>query len=195
MKILKNDNLKNKFDFFKVAVKNLKTSGTLIPSSKFLAQNMLKNIDFYASNVLVELGPGNGAITHEILKNIGPNSHLICFEVNDEFYQYLKKIRHPQLTVLNVYAEYMLEELAKLGHASTSHIISSLPLTILPEAISHSILKTSLLSLEVNGTFIQFQYSLTYYKYLKKVFKEAISLDFEMLNFPPAFVYRCEKLI
>ena len=86
MKILKNDNLKNKFDFFKVAVKNLKTSGTLIPSSKFLAQKMLKNIDFYASNVLVELGPGNGAITHEILKNIGPNSHLICFEVNDEFY-------------------------------------------------------------------------------------------------------------
>ncbi len=186
--------MNKRVDFFKVALKNLKTSGTIMPSSKFLAQKMLKDIDFSVSNVLVELGPGNGAITDEILKKIGPNSHLICFEVNDVFYQYLKKNEHPQLTVLNVSAEYIQEELAKLGYTSTSHIISSLPLTIIPESISHSILENSLASLELKGTFVQFQYSLTYYKYLKKVFKEAISLDFEMFNFPPAFVYRCKKL-
>ena len=155
---------------------------------------MLKNIDFSTSEVLVELGPGNGAITHQILKNLAPNAHLICFEVNDEFYKHLKKINHPQLTVLKVSAEFVQEELEKLGYTKACHIVSSLPLSIIPKPISHSILENSLQVLEKNGTFIQFQYSLTYYKYLKSVFKDSISLDFEVLNLPPAFVYRCEKL-
>jgi len=183
-----------KIDFFKVAVKNLKTSGTIAPSSRFLARKMLKNIDFSTSEVLVELGPGNGAITHQILRAISPKAHLICFEVNEDFYRHLKKINHPQLTVLKVSAEHIQEELEKLGYTKACHIISSLPLSIIPKPVSHSILENSLQTLEKNGTFIQFQYSLTYYKYLKTVFKDAISLDFEVLNLPPAFVYRCEKL-
>ena len=186
--------MNKRIDFFKVAVKNLKTSGTIAPSSRFLAKKMLKNIDFSTSEVLVELGPGNGAITHQILKNLAPNAHLICFEVNDEFYKHLQKINHPQLTILKVSAEYVQDELEKLGHTKACHIVSSLPLSIIPKPISHSILENSLQVLEKNGTFIQFQYSLTYYKYLKTVFKDAISLDFEVLNIPPAFVYRCEKL-
>ncbi len=187
--------MNKKIDFFKVAVKNLKTSGTIAPSSRFLAKKMVKNIDFSTSKVLVELGPGNGVITHQILKKIAPDAHLICFEVNDEFYLHLKKINHPQLTVLKVSAEHVQEELEKLGYSKACHIISSLPLSIIPKPISHAILENSLESLCKNGTFIQYQYSLTYYKHLKSVFKDSISLDFEVLNIPPAFVYRCKKLV
>ena len=186
--------MNKKIDFFKVAVKNLKTSGTIAPSSRFLAKKMVKNIDFSSSKVLVELGPGNGAITHQILKKLAPDSQLICFEVNDEFYNHLKMINHPQLTVLKASAEHIDVELEKLGHTKACHIVSSLPLTIIPKDISHSILENSLKSLVKNGTFVQYQYSLTYYKHLKQVFKESISLDFEVLNIPPAFVYRCKKL-
>jgi len=185
--------VRKRIDFFKVAVKSLKTSGTIAPSSRYLAQKMLKNIDFSTTEVLVELGSGNGAITHQILKKLAPNSHLICFEVNDDFYTELKKIQHPQLTILKVSAEHIKFELEKLGFASACHIVSSLPLTIIPKEISNVILKNSLNSLEKNGTFIQYQYSLTYYKRLKTVFKDAISLDFELLNLPPAFVYHCKK--
>ncbi len=186
--------MNKRIDFFKVAVKNFKTSGTIAPSSRFLAKKMLKNIDFSTSKVLVELGPGNGVITHQVLKNIAPDAHLICFEVNDEFYTHLKKINHPQLTVLKTSAEYIDVELQKLGYHKACHIISSLPLTIIPKEISHAILENSLNSLVKDGTFIQYQYSLTYYKYLKTVFKDAISLGFEVLNIPPAFIYRCKKL-
>ncbi|WP_347172625.1 class I SAM-dependent methyltransferase [Polaribacter uvawellassae] len=182
-----------KIDFFKVAVKNLKTSGTVTPSSRFLAQKMLKEIDFSSCKVLVELGPGNGVITNQILKNLQPNSHLICFEVNDVFYENLKKINHPQLTVLKASAEEIQPEMEKLGFSKACHIVSSLPLTIIPNTISSAILENALNTLHKDGTFIQYQYSLTYYKKLKTVFKEKISLDFELLNFPPAFVYRCKK--
>lgn len=182
-----------KIDFFKVAVKSMKTSGTVMPSSRFLAQKMLKDIDFSSCKVLVELGPGNGVITNQILKNLHPDSHLICFEVNDAFYQNLKKIGHPQLTVLKVSAEQIEIEMKKLGFAKACHIVSSLPLTIIPSTVSNAILKNAINSLNENGTFIQYQYSLTYYKKLKAVFNKKISLDFELLNFPPAFVYRCKK--
>ena len=186
--------MRKRIDFFKVAIKNLKTAGTVAPSSRFLANKMLKGIDFSKTNVVVELGPGNGAITHQILKKIAPEAQLICFEVNHDFYQELLNIKHPQLTVLKVSAEEIETELKKIGVAKACHIVSSLPLTIIPNDISRTILVNSLKALNVDGTFIQYQYSLTYYKRLKSVFKEAISLDFELFNFPPAFVYRCKKV-
>lgn len=186
--------MSNRLKFFRVAVKNLKTSGTITPSSRFLAKKMLSGIDFSKADVLVELGPGNGAITKKILGRMHEDAVLICFEINDVFYQQLKNIDHPQLVVLNESAENVIEELGKLGHSKSCHIISSLPLSIIPDGISDKILHRSFSSLETNGTFIQYQYSLTYFKKLKKVFKESISLGFEVLNVPPAFIYKCKKV-
>lgn len=155
---------------------------------------MLSNIDFTKANVLVELGPGNGAITKKILSKLHKDALLVCFEINDVFYEQLKELKHPQLVVLKASAEDVIQELEKLGHQKSCHIISSLPLTIIPDDVSDRILHNSFSLLETNGTFIQYQYSLTYFKKLKKVFKESISLSFEILNVPPAFIYRCKKV-
>ena len=84
--------MSKKFNFFKEAVKNYKTSGTIMPSSKYLAGKMLKEIDFSKADIIIELGPGNGAITHNILAKIKPSTILICFEINDAFYNELTKI-------------------------------------------------------------------------------------------------------
>ena len=155
---------------------------------------MLAKVDFKKANVIVELGPGNGVITKRILKKLHPKAVLICFEINDHFYEELKKIEHSQLHVIKASAEMIQEELEKLGYLKSCHIISCLPLTIIPEPMSTSILQNSYASLKDNGTFIQFQYSLSYFKKLKAVFSEAITLDFEIFNFPPAFIYRCQKV-
>ncbi|MBE7686212.1 class I SAM-dependent methyltransferase [Tenacibaculum piscium] len=185
--------MSKKFNFFKEAVKNYKTSGTVAPSSKYLAKKMLRKINFQTANVLIELGPGNGAITHSILEKIQPNAVLICFEINDAFYLELKKIKHPQLIVLKASAEKITTEIQKLGYKKVNHIISSLPLTIIPAEISTTILKESFQILEKNGLFIQYQYSLSYYKKLKEFFGNNIKLNFESRNFPPAFIYECLK--
>lgn len=183
----------DRYAFFKVAIRNIKTSGTIMPSSRFLVKKMLHEIDFSKADVIVELGPGNGVITKKILNKLHPKAILICFEINDSFYDELTKIKHPQLKVVKKSAEMITDELKKLGYSKSCHIVSSLPLTNIPEEISRNILKNSYSSLEKNGTFIQFQYTLTYFKKLKTVFDKAVSLDFEMLNLPPAFIYRCKK--
>ncbi|CAA0231927.1 Probable phospholipid N-methyltransferase [Tenacibaculum maritimum] len=185
--------MSKKFNFFREAIKNYKTSGTVVPSSRYLAEKMLKNVNFEEANVIVELGPGNGAITNHILKKINKDATLICFEINDIFYEELLKIKHKQLIVLKASAENVDKELEKLGFSEANHIISSLPLTIIPKGISKEILKRSKEVLSTNGLFIQYQYSLSYYKKLKRIFGSNISLDFEPLNFPPAFVYKCAK--
>ena len=105
----------------------------------------------------------------------------------------LQKIEHPQLKVINASAENITEELHKLGYSKTCHIISSLPLTNIPDKISKNILDNSYSSLEENGTFIQYQYTTSYFKKLQTVFEKEVSLDFEILNVPPAFIYRCKK--
>lgn len=186
--------MSSKINFFKEAVKNIKTLGTVAPSSRFLSKRMLKEINFSKAEFLVELGSGNGAITKHILEKLSPESMLICFEINDNFYHQLKDLKHPQLIVLKASAEKIVDELAKLNIHKVNYIISSLPLTIIPDEVSDEILDKCFKVLTKNGSFIQFQYSLSYFKKLKNVFKESISLEFEPLNIPPAFIYRCKKV-
>ena len=123
-----------------------------------------------------------------------PKATLICFEINDNFYNQLLDLKHPQLVVLKKSAENIEKELKKLKLNKVNHVVSSIPLTILPDEVSDEILQESYKILDNNGTFIQYQYSLSYFKKLKKVFKESISLEFEPLNIPPAFIYRCKKV-
>lgn len=186
--------MSSRIKFFKEALKNLKTLGTIAPSSRFLSKRMLREINFSKVDVIVELGPGNGAITKYILEKLSPTARLICFEINNNFYSQLKEQKHPQLIVLNTSAEKISNELKRLQIMKVDCIISSLPLAMIPEEVSEEILSNSFSVLEENGTFIQYQYSLSYFKRIKKVFKESISVEFEPLNIPPAFIYRCKKV-
>ncbi|AUC74985.1 class I SAM-dependent methyltransferase [Olleya sp. Bg11-27] len=183
----------NKINFLKESLKTLKTSGTLFPSSRFLASKLLKGIDFSTAKLIVEFGPGNGVITKEILKRLQPEATLITFEINDTFYKALLKIEDPRLIVSNQSADKVLEVIKQHGFESTDYIVSSLPLTNIPKPITEVILDSAFKCLNSKGYFFQFQYSLTYYAALKEKFNGNVTLGFEPLNAPPAFVYTCQK--
>ncbi|WP_397364399.1 class I SAM-dependent methyltransferase [Olleya sp. R77988] len=183
----------NKILFLKESLKSLKTSGTLFPSSRFLASKLLKGIDFKTAKLIIEFGPGNGVITKEILKRMQPDATLVSFEINEKFYKALLKIEDPRLIVSNQSADAVMDVLKKHGFETTDYIVSSLPLTNIPKPITDSILANAYNCLNPKGYFFQYQYSLTYYSALKKTFKGHVSLGFEPLNIPPAFVYTCQK--
>ena len=185
--------MQTKRAFFKEAVKNLKSSGAIVPSSRFLAKRMLLNIDFSKRLNIVEFGPGNGSLTKDLLINLSKDSRLISFEVNDQFFSYLARINDKRFTLLKKSAEDIHTEIAGLDIEKVDYIISSLPLTNLPKKVTKNILKNSYNSLKNKGLLIQYQYSLTYYKKLKKVFKNQVDLEFEIRNIPPAFIYICKK--
>ena len=76
-----------KRNFIKQFFKDKKMVGAVSPSTRFLAEKMLENIDFNTSKLIIELGPGTGVFTDEIIKRMASDAVLLTFELNDNFYE------------------------------------------------------------------------------------------------------------
>lgn len=173
-------------------IKNHKTTGAFSPSSVFLAKRMINHIDFDTARVIVEFGPGNGVITKQILKKMHKDAVLICFEVNDAFYNHISKIKDTRLKLVNKSAENVQDYLKSLNYVAADCIISSLPLSVLPSQLTSNILYKAKNTLKPNGVFIQYQYTTSFHKDFKLLFgNKNVFLAFEILNIPPAFIYKC----
>lgn len=179
--------------FLKQFFKEHKVVGAMSPSSKFLGEKMLKNVDFENSDLLIELGPGTGVFTELILERLKPNSRLLVFELNDHFYSNLKhKIKDKRVQLIHDSAENIAQYLSEDEKGKIDVIISSLPLAIFDPELRTSVLDRSHEVLKNNGTFVQFQYSLQAKGMLKNKFSK-VDIQFSLMNFPPAFVYNCKK--
>jgi len=167
--------------------------GSVRPSSRFLAKKMLRSIDFNSDKVIIELGPGTGVFTFEIIKKMKPDAILLVFELNITFIRNLRKlIKDERVLLINDSAEKIEEYLIKYNLEKADVIVSSLPLSNFPDELKESIVLNSHKSLKKNGKFIQFQYSLANKEMFAAIFNK-ISTTFTLLNFPPAFVYTCIK--
>lgn len=187
--------MSKKESFVKNFWKEKKMVGAMSPSSRFLAKKMLENIPFSSVKTLVELGPGTGVFTREILKKMAPDAKLLVFELNDSFMKRLKKeFTDPRVILIHDSAEKIGEYLEKNGLNETDAVISSLPLANFPTALKSKILLESFESLNENGIYVQFQYSLNAKNLIKAQFPK-VKIAFTPLNFPPAFVYTCKKRI
>jgi phospholipid N-methyltransferase len=182
-----------KRSFIKQFWKEKKMVGAMAPSSRFLAQKMLENIDFSQAKVLIELGPGTGVFTDKILEKMSPDAMLLIFELNDNFCNALKKrISDKRAVIIHDSAEKIEHYLSEYNLDKADVVISSLPLANFPQELRQAILDASHRSLKSVGKYIQFQYSLQSKKHIKNTFND-VSIDFTPLNFPPAFVYTCKK--
>jgi phosphatidylethanolamine/phosphatidyl-N-methylethanolamine N-methyltransferase len=189
-----NSKHKNGSLFLKAFLKNPLRTGSVIPSSSYLSKKMIESVDFGNVRCIVELGCGAGVITKIILQKMPSSSKLICFEINSRLAKHARnRIRDPRLIIINDSAEKIGQYLNEYGIASADYIISGLPLVSLPKVTSQNILRHVYGHLRSGGQYIQFQYSLTSLKGLRRMFS-AVTISFVFLNFPPAFVYVCTKI-
>lgn len=178
--------------FFREGLKNLRTTGTVTPSSRFLCQSMIKGIDFSEARILVELGAGDGVVTRHILAKMHPDACLLVFEVQASFCEILRNIKDDRLVVIEDSAEHLLLYLAKYGHEKADHIISAIPFVVLPKETAESIIATCHASLAPRGYYVQMHYSTILRSLYESVFPE-VKIKFTPLNIPPAFVFHCSK--
>jgi phospholipid N-methyltransferase len=183
----------SKRSFLKEFIRENKTVGALTPSSRYLASKMLDSIDYSRINVIVELGPGTGVFTRRIAKNLPENVFLLVFELNEEFYHQLKEeFNQPNVMIIHDSAEQILKYLKEFNFKKADIVISSLPLANFDDDLRSILLNKVHESLNEEGKFIQFQYSLQSKKTLMSLFHE-VKISFTALNIPPAFVYTCLK--
>jgi len=182
----------NRWQYFLGGVKNMKTRGTIAPTSKFTSKKMLSNIRFEQADLIVELGAGDGSITKHILSEMRKDTKLISFEIDPVLCGILKEnFSDDRLTIINDSAEHLVEHLTKLGYSQADYVVSGIPFVMLPEDLGDRILKASKSILSMEGCFIQFHYSLIPKKRYKRIFNQ-LDIELEMRNLPPAFVYVCK---
>lgn len=166
-----------------------KQVGAVAPSSRFLVNAMCNKIDFENAKVIVELGPGTGVFTTEILKRARKDCKIFLLELNATFIDILnQKFDDPRLEIMNRSAEDIIELPEEFGFQYVDAILSSLPLTVIPERIKKRIIINSYNVLKPGGVYTQYQYSLNAKRLLELKFGK-LSVGFVPVNIPPAFVY------
>jgi len=179
-------------DFFKESLKNIKTVGTLTPSSKFLCKGMIKHVDFKTAKVIVELGAGDGVITKHILQNMRKDTKLLVFEVNENFCELLREIDDDRLIIAEDSAERLSHYLDQIGEKEIDFIVSAIPFVTLPDDLSYRIVRECKKYLRKGGLYIQVHYSLLIKKMYEKIFGN-VDVSIVPINFPPAFVLVSEN--
>ncbi|MFM8730981.1 MAG: class I SAM-dependent methyltransferase [Phycisphaerales bacterium] len=203
--------------FFSVALRNMKTVGTVCPSSPMLSRVLAEVVDAAPQpRRILEVGPGTGPVTRELLRKLGPRDVLDIVELSPEFCDDLeRKVLGPwrglghgaQVTLHNAAIQDV-----SLEEASYDCVVCGLPFNNFDVDLVRSIMDRMLELLKPGG-------ELTYFAYVgAKVAKRAVSAGsgrdnidaieqleralhlahagtrrLVLANIPPAFVRRLRK--
>ena len=188
-------NRRSKLFFLKQYLRNPFGTGGVAPSGRQLAKLMVSEIAPQPSEVIVELGPGTGAFTRELLAQGVEPANLILVEFNKEFVKFLKR-EFPDLRIVEGPAQDLPRLLKTLGQGPVTKIISGIPLRSMKPAECRLIAKSVAAVLEPGGLFVQFSYFKA--SPVPKEVAAEVGLTGKlagsaMNNVPPAFVWQYTK--
>jgi phospholipid N-methyltransferase len=177
--------------FYQNFLKNPQLIGALIPSSSFLVERVLHQIDWSRAGIVVEHGPGVGTITAEILNRLPSHGRLVAIEYNQDFVEYLRStLPDPRLQVVHGRVQETGLHLQRLGFKQADYIISNIPYTSLPPEERESIIRQSRAVLRPDGAMMVSQFTNSVLPHLKASFRN-VQLEVELLNIPPGRVFYC----
>ncbi|MBR9919643.1 MAG: methyltransferase domain-containing protein [Bacteroidetes bacterium] len=153
---------------------------------------MVKQIDFSQVDHIVELGAGDGVITHHILKQMKPDAKLFAFELLSNMADDLRKIDDDRLIIIEDSAEKLIMYMEKHGVKEVDAIISALPFVAFPDDLAYKIVNQCKHVMKKGGRYVQVHYSLLAKKIYENIFGN-VNISFVPLNVPPAFVLVSEK--
>jgi phospholipid N-methyltransferase len=169
--------------------------GALAPSSRTLAREMVRHIPLTAASRIVELGPGTGVFTREVINRLPAGGQFLAVDINPQFCRELAA-RWPALDCECGSAADLAAMTAARGWDGVDHMLSGLPFASLPAALSHAILDAVKATLKPGGTFTTFQYIHAFPTPPAVAFRRDMAAHFGPMaarravyrNLPPAFV-------
>lgn len=141
--------------FLGALVRNPRSVGAIVPSSVYLARDMVR--DIAPASRVVELGPGTGVITRAVVRRTGLAGRLLAVDTNRKFVERIQRT-WPEVDCVCASAETLPALVAARGWDGVDHIVSGLPFASLPAAVTLLILDAVRDVLRVGGTFTTFQY-------------------------------------
>ncbi len=192
--------MRSRINFLRQYIRSPGTVGAVTPSSKELAAKMLDPSSIQQADVILELGPGTGAITSEIVDRIDSSSRFLALEMNPEFVLNLKR-DFQSVEVIEGSATELNSILKNLEVNTVDLVISGLPWAAFPDKVQEQILSEVAEILRDGGRFVTFAYSGIHLFPKARAFRNRLKAYFSTIersqvawsNVPPAFAYHCIK--
>lgn len=167
--------------------------GAIAPSGAALAELITRDINANTGPVL-ELGPGTGAFTYQLLKRGVRQQDLTLIEYGSDFMRLLQ-LRFPGARVLWMDAARLASERLYDG-APVGAVVSGLPLLNMSPRKVISIVGGAFSYMRPGAAFYQFTYGMRCpirRPILDRLGLRATLVDRALLNVPPAAVYRLTR--
>jgi phospholipid N-methyltransferase len=175
-------------------------TGSIVPSSSALARELLRTMNPEQVKLIVEVGPGTGAITHKILDSETLRSRYYGLDINPVFVEELR-VLFPKTRFEAGSAEHLDDFLRDAGLGKSDFIVSGLPWSLIRPHRQVRILKNVFDALADDGEFVTFSYVHTPLMRFGRDFQRSLRAQFPSVrtsqivwnNLPPAIVFRCRK--
>ena len=190
----------SKLNFLREYISQPGSGGAVAPSGKVLAARMLDGIALEEASVVVELGPGTGALTAEIIKRISPATRFLAIEKNPTFVRELGQ-HFNEVEIIEGSASSLDSIIDEKGIEEVTTVVSGLPWASFPEQLQGEILTAISQVLSRGGRFVTFAYggihlfpkARAFRQRLDSLFTEVERTPLAWTNLPPAFAYQCRK--
>ncbi len=177
-------------------IRSPKSTGSLISSSPRLSRHLASIIQEPTSTA-IELGPGRGPITKEVLKR---TQNLICYEKSAVLAQHIQS-KYPNAKVKNEDALGCVEDIKQIHQNGESCcIVSSLPFTLMDKAYVRQLIAAVAHELQPAEQLSCFFYIPTIFlpqnRWIIQLFKlhfSKVQYRLELFNAPPALILICTK--
>ncbi|HYH29213.1 MAG TPA: methyltransferase domain-containing protein [Pseudonocardia sp.] len=186
--------------FLAAALRRPATMGAVAPSSPRLGAVLASVVPRTGAPVVVELGPGTGAVSAVIAEELPPGGRHLAVELDPDMVAYLRRTR-PELDVVPGNAADLGELLAQRGITGVDAIICGLPWALFDDATQMRLLGEISRAIGDTGAFTTFAYlhgmtlaaARRFRRTLRATFEEVQVTATVWRNLPPAFVYVCRR--
>ena len=183
--------------FLRKFLRDSKNVASVWPSSRTMARAMLRGVELQPGEAIVELGPGTGAFTEEIVRCMHgvDGARYLAIERDRDFLDVLTR-RFPALEVVQADAAELGTLLTPRG-LRVRAVVSGLPLVAMPEPVVDGMLATIRDALLPGGSFRTFSYAHTVVnprqwslrRRMRETFPRFVARGPIVRNVPPAFVF------
>lgn len=181
-------------------VKSPGTIGAIAPSSTGLSRTLLDGLDWERARVVVECGPGTGAVTPHILERLSPGAHFFAVELSESCARTFRE-RFPDVPLYQACVSQVPDLCREAGLGRVDLVVSGLPWAAFTAEDQARLLSALHGVLHPGGHFVTFAYRYAsalpkgrrFRRLLEETFVSVERSPTVWLNLPPAFVYRCRS--